>query len=399
MGFWGNENAVRFPNLGIELSDLPKGIYIGSFEIAFYGIIIACGMLLGIWIARWQAKRTGQDRDIYLDFALWAIPLSVIGARLYYVIFNWEEYDWDFLKIINIRNGGLAIYGGVIVAITSAIVFAKIKKLRIGLFADTGIVGLILGQIIGRWGNFFNREAFGKFTDSLFAMQVDVTDPALSSVYKASSVSEATLRTMYEGKEAALNNILEIRNNIQTLSDGRQFIQVHPTFLYESVWNILVLCLMLFAWKRKKFNGEIVLIYLAGYGLGRFFVEGLRTDQLFLWGTDLAVSQVLSAILFIAAMALFFILRLKAVKSGNTVSLELRLTGCSNVEKDKKTTAVEEKSEGKDEMEASGDTETSEQEKNEADEETGPDAADPEAKMEESGDKTDIEEKMVKSGD
>ena len=330
MGFWGNETSVRFPNLGIELSNLPRGISIGSFEIAFYGIIIAIGMLAGVMISRWKAKKTGQTVDLYLDFALWAIPLSVIGARIYYVIFDWDNYRWDFLKIINIRNGGLAIYGGVIVAILSVLVFTKIKKLRLGLMMDTGIIGLILGQIIGRWGNFFNREAFGKFTDSFMAMQIDITDSALHSVYKPSVISDAQLAEMYVGKEDALNNILEIRNNIQTLADGRQFIQVHPTFLYESLWNLMVLLLMLFMWKRKKFNGEILLIYLTGYGLGRFFIEGLRTDQLFLWGTGLAASQLLSAGLFVAGLVLLIVFHIRAARSGEAVSLVLELEGAKS---------------------------------------------------------------------
>ena len=334
MSWWGNETSVRFPNIGIEFSNLPRGTAIGSFKIAFYGVLIAAGMLLGIAISRWKARKTGQDQDIYLDFALWAIPFSVLGARIYYVIFQWDQFKDNFWSIFNIRQGGLAIYGGVIVAILSVIIYSRIKKLNLGLMADTGIIGLILGQIIGRWGNFFNREVFGKFTDSVFAMQIDISDKALSSIYNPSLVSESLLRNMFAGKEDTLNNIIEIRNNIMVLSDGRQFIQVHPTFLYESVWNILVLIILLIAWPKKKFNGEILLLYFAGYGFGRFFIEGIRTDQLYIWGTGLAVSQVLSAILFIAAVILIVIFRTKAIRSGEAkhVSLVLNAAAAKNEE-------------------------------------------------------------------
>ena len=329
MSWWGNETSVRFPNIGIEFNKLPRGIAIGSFNIAFYGVLIAAGMLLGIALSRWKARKTGQDQDIYLDFALWAIPFSVLGARIYYVAFQWDQFKDNFWSIFNIRQGGLAIYGGVIVAILSVIIYSRIKKVKLGLMADTGIIGLILGQIIGRWGNFFNREVFGKFTDSAFAMQIDISDKALSSIYNPSLVSESLLRNMFEGKEDTLNNILEIRNNIMVLSDGRQFIQVHPTFLYESVWNILVLIILLIAWPKKKFNGEILLMYLAGYGFGRFFIEGIRTDQLYIWGTGLAVSQVLSAILFIAAVVLIIIFRTKAIRSGEAKHVSLVLSNAA----------------------------------------------------------------------
>ena len=305
MSWWGNDNTIRFPNLGIEFPNLPRGFAIGTFTIAFYGVVIAIGMLAGLAMARWKAKKTGQDADIYFDCALWAIPLSVLGTRIYEVIFNWEDYGWDFWKIINIREGGLAIYGGIIAAIITVSLYCKIKKLRFPLFADTAILGLILGQIIGRWGNFFNREAFGKYTDGLLAMQIDVR-------YLGNS--------FYGGTEAYIS---EIQNNIVTVGEN-QFIQVHPTFLYESLWNVLILCIMLWAWKRKKFNGEIILIYLSGYGFGRFFLEGLRIDQLQLGSTGLAVSQVLSAVVFIVAFSLLIFFHVRAVKLGIPVSLELR---------------------------------------------------------------------------
>lgn len=295
--------SIKFPNLGIDLSNVGSSIEVFGFKIAFYGIIIATGMAAGYLIAQWQAKRTKQDPDLYLDFALYAIILSVIGARLYYVIFAWDEFKDDPIQILNIRQGGLAIYGGVIVAVLTALVYSKIKKMSFGLLADTGCLGLITGQIIGRWGNFFNREAFGKYTNGLFSMLLDIRDVSYDYTAPVSYLNE-----QYAGKPEALNRILEIRDN-PVVIDGITYIQVHPTFLYESVWNLVVLILLVLYSKHKKFHGEVFLLYLAGYGLGRVWIEGLRTDQLFLWGTPFAVSQVLSAILVIASAAIILLKR------------------------------------------------------------------------------------------
>ncbi|MCR5432321.1 MAG: prolipoprotein diacylglyceryl transferase [Lachnospiraceae bacterium] len=312
--FWGNDTSIIFPNLGINLNNVPRGFTVFDFNVAFYGLIIGIGMIGGILIARSQAKRTGQNPDFYLDFAIIAIPLGVIGARLYSVIFEWEKYTDDFWSIFNLRQGGLAIYGGVIAALLTVLVFCKIKKFSYGLFADTGIFGLLLGQIIGRWGNFFNRECFGNYTDSLLAMRIDVTDRSLWSIFKPNVVSDDVLAAMYEGKEKALSSIMEIRNNIVTAADGNSYIQVQPTFLYESLWNLALLIGLLIYLPKKKFNGEIVLMYLGGYGLGRFFIEGVRTDQLFLWNSGIAVSQALSLVLFVAAVVLIVVFRIRAAK-------------------------------------------------------------------------------------
>lgn len=311
MRIWGDEHSIMFPNLGLNLGNVPRGLMIGDFNIAFYGVIIALGMVAGILIARWQARRTNQNPELYFDFALIAIPISVIGARLYSVAFEWDYYKQDLLQIFNFRNGGLAIYGGVITAIITAVVYCKIRKMNAGLLADTGILGMVIGQIIGRWGNFINRECFGNYTNSLFAMRIDVTDPALSSVFKPSEISDAALRVMYEGKDRALANIMEIRNNIVLGTDGNSYIQVQPTFLYESLWNLGLLIFLIIYSPHKKFHGEILLMYLVGYGLGRFWIEGLRTDQLFLWNTGFAVSQLLSAVLVIGAGSFIIIKRMK----------------------------------------------------------------------------------------
>ncbi len=303
---------IIFPHLGIYLKNIASGIDIFGFRIAFYGIIIGSGMLLGWLIAEWMAKRTGQNTEFYLDFALVAILFSVIGARLYYVAFAWNEFSDNPISILNLRTGGLAIYGGIIGAVLTAIIYSRLKKYSLWLLLDTGCIGLVTGQIIGRWGNFFNREAFGKYSDGLFAMQLDRR--VVSNIFSA-SVSDAALQQLYVGKTAAFNRIMEIRNHITTVN-GLEYIQVHPTFLYECLWNLCLLIILILYTKHKKFDGEIMLLYLAGYGLGRVWMEGLRTDQLFLWGTSIAVSQLLSAAIVLVSVSLLLVkrFRIKGIK-------------------------------------------------------------------------------------
>lgn len=289
-----NSAEIAFPNIGIYIPHLPKGITIGGFTIAFYGMIIAAGMLSGLWLACHQAQRTGQKKEVYTDFAIYAIIFSLIGARLYYVAFSWENYKDDLLQIFNTRGGGMAIYGAVIAAILTAIIYCKVKKYNFFLLADTAVGGLVLGQIIGRYGNFFNREAFGEYTNSLFAMRLRVNQ-----------VNPA--------------NITELMRSHMTTIDSVQYIQVHPTFLYESLWNILVLVLILVFTTKKKFNGEIFLLYLVGYALGRVWIEGLRTDQLQIGSTGIAVSQVLSGAIVIVGVVVWICVRRKIGKRILTV--------------------------------------------------------------------------------
>lgn len=298
---------INFPNLGIVLKNVGSGFDIFGFRITYYGVVIGFGMLLGWLVAEWMAKRTGQNVEFYLDFALIAIVTSVIGARLYYVIFEPEEFVNNPLSIFNLRTGGLAIYGGIIAAVLAAIIYAKVKNYPFWLLADTACVGLVTGQIIGRWGNFFNREAFGKYYDGLLAMQLDIKD--VSGIYR-NSTSLSRLEQIYQGKEAALKRILEIRDKTVMIGDAT-YIQVHPTFLYESLWNLCLLILLIIYTKHKKFDGEIMLLYLIGYGIGRTWMEGLRTDQLFLWGTPFAVSQLLSAFIVVASTIVFIYKRRK----------------------------------------------------------------------------------------
>ena len=278
--------SISFPNLGIYLKNVGQSITVFGYEIAFYGIIIGLGVLAGILVAGLEAKRTKQDPEIYYDLAIYAVISSVIGARLYYVIFSWDNYKDDLLSIFNIRQGGLAIYGAVIAAVITVFVYAHIKKLSFAKMADTAVMGLVLGQIMGRWGNFFNREAFGEYTDNLFAMRLPL------DAVRASDVTE---------------KMMEHVEVIEEIS----YIQVHPTFLYESLWNVGVLLFLMFWRKHKKFEGELLLMYLLGYGVGRFWVEGLRTDQLLLPGVGLPASQVLAALLVVGSIITIIIMRVR----------------------------------------------------------------------------------------
>ena len=268
---------INFPNLHIYLNHVGQTFTVFGYTIHYYGVVLALAMLAGTALALWWAKRTGQDPDMYLDFAIIAIICCVIGARLYYVIFRWDLYKDDLLSILNIRQGGLAIYGAVIAAIITAFVFTRVRKLSFGELADTGCLGLVLGQIIGRWGNFFNREAFGDYTDSLFAMQLP---------YTAVRSSEVT--------DTQLSNLV--------IENGVIYIQAHPTFLYESLWNLAVLIVLLLFFKHRRFKGQVFLLYLFGYGLGRFWIESLRTDQLLFPVLGFPVSMGLAALLVIVSL-------------------------------------------------------------------------------------------------
>lgn len=273
--------TIRFPHLGITLEHVIRSVHVGGIEIACYGIVLAAAMVTGLLLAMKVAEKTGQDPEDYFDLGIIAIIVSVICARIYYVVFSWDYYREHLSEIWNIRQGGLAIYGGVIGGVLTVWLFCRVKKLRFCTVLDTAVPGLVWGQVVGRWGNFFNREAFGGYTDGLLAMQLPVSD------VRAHEITE------------------QMREHLQVI-DGVEYIQVHPTFLYESLWNIgvlLILLLVIFRVK-KRFQGMTVLMYFLLYGAGRFWIEGLRTDQLLLPGTRIAVSQVLSAVLAAGALVL-----------------------------------------------------------------------------------------------
>lgn len=276
---------IAFPHLGIYLKHVVRTITLpGGFTIAMYGITMALSMLAGIWMAMYAAKKTGQDPDDYMTFALAGIVFALLGARIYYVAFTWDYYRKHPLQILNFRGGGLALYGSVIAGVLTLVIFAKVKKKNVFLMLDTASVGMVTGQIIGRWGNFFNREAFGDYTDGLLAMRL----PA---------------------DAVRADEITDLMREHQQIIDGEVTIQVHPTFLYESLWNLGVLTvLMAFTLRgKKKYKGQIFLLYLLLYSAGRAWIEGLRTDQLRFAGTGIAVSQVL-AVLLVAVSALCLIL-------------------------------------------------------------------------------------------
>ena len=278
---------IAFPNLGIYLKDVPKTISVFGFQIAFYGMIIATGVLLGFTMTSKEGDRLGHPKDFWWDFSIPAIVFSVIGARIYYVAFSWDMYKGNLKEIFNIRHGGLAIYGAVIAGFLTSYIFCRIKKVSYLSAVDAAVFGLLVGQIIGRWGNFMNREAFGGYTNGLFAMRLPI---------------EAVRQSDISADIAA--HIVE----------GSNYIQVHPTFLYESFLNLCLFIIMLLYRKPKRFDGEMALFYLGGYGIIRFFVEGLRTDQLQIGTTGIAVSQMLGLGLFAVSVIVAVIMHIRVSK-------------------------------------------------------------------------------------
>ena len=235
---------ISFPNLGIYLDHVGKSISIFGFSIAYYGMIIGAAILIGFLIATAEAKRTGQNPEDYLDMGIVGVIAGIAGARIYYVIFSWDLYKDNLLSIFNLREGGLAIYGGVIGAVIAVFVMAAVKKKSPFQILDTIALALLNGQMLGRWGNFFNREAFGEYTDCLFAMRLPV------DAVRPGDITEL------------------MRENMQRI-DGVSYIQVHPTFLYESLWCAGLLIILFLYRKHKKYEGELFLMYLFGYGAGR----------------------------------------------------------------------------------------------------------------------------------
>ena len=241
-------SVISFPSLGISVNP-PRSISLGPLNIYFYGIIIACGLVLAVLYCMNRSKEFGIKEDDILDGVLWVTPFAICCARAYYCIFAWQEYAADPISVLYIWNGGLAIYGGVIGALIGVSVLCKLKKIKLPAMLDLVLLGFLIGQSIGRWGNFMNREAFGAPTDSFFRMGLYNTVTGQTEFY-------------------------------------------HPTFLYESVWNLCGFVLLHFLSKRRKYDGQIALCYAAWYGLGRCIIEGLRMDSLY-WGS-FRVSQVLA---------------------------------------------------------------------------------------------------------
>ena len=249
-------SVISFPSLGISVNP-PRSISLGPLNIYFYGIIIACGLVLAVLYCMNRSKEFGIQEDDILDGVLWVTPFAICCARAYYCIFAWHEYAADPISVLYIWNGGLAIYGGVIGALIGVSVLCKLKKIKLPTMLDLVLLGFLIGQSIGRWGNFMNREAFGAPTDSFLRMGLYNTLTGQTEYY-------------------------------------------HPTFLYESVWNLCGFVLLHFLSKRRKYDGQIALCYAAWYGLGRCIIEGLRMDSLY-WGS-FRVSQVLAGISCVVAV-------------------------------------------------------------------------------------------------
>lgn len=275
---------VAFPHLGIYIEKLPNSINLGSFSIAFYGMLIGLGIIVGLLLTWKEAKRTGQKEDDYTDFIIWGIIAGVVGARIYYVAFQWQFYKDNLIEILNLRSGGLAIYGTIIGAVLALVIFCKVKKKNFFQMIDTMIPQLALAQALGRWGNFFNMEAFGCYTDSIIAMQLRL-DKVNPNMLDADVLSHA----------------LTI--------NGTQYIQVMPTFLIESTWCLLIFVFLMIYKKNKKFHGELFCYHAGLYGLERMILEGFRTDSLMLGNTGMRVSQVLAGTIVVLAVIGWFILR------------------------------------------------------------------------------------------
>ena len=282
---------IAFPNLGISFEHVGKNIDIFGFTIAYYGIIIGAAILLGFLIATMEAKRTGQNPEDYMDMGIIGVIAGIVGARLYYVIFSWDMYKDNLLHIFNLREGGLAIYGGVIGAVIAVFALARWKKLSPFLILDTVAMPILNGQMLGRWGNFFNREAFGEYTDGLFAMRLPV------DAVRSGDITE------------------RMREHMETIG-GVEYIQVSPTFLYESVWCAVLLIILILYRKHKKYEGELFLLYIFGYALGRVWIEGLRTDQLLIPGIGFPVSQALAGCVVIFAGVALVVLRRRFKRRG-----------------------------------------------------------------------------------
>ncbi len=286
-----NAGDIAFPNLNIYFENVPKSFTVfGGFDIALYGIIIGCGMLLCVLTAVYDRKSRGMNPEEMWDCSLYGIIFGVVGARIYYVIFSWDYYKNDPIAILNTRNGGLAIYGGVIGGFLTVFIYSRIKKISFLELADSVALAFPLGQAIGRWGNFFNREAFGGWTENTLAMRLPL------AAVRASDVNS------------------DIMSHVK---EGMDYIQVHPTFLYESIWNTILFAGLFIYRKRKVFSGEIFVHYLFFYGLGRFFIEALRTDQLLLPFVNLPVSRVVALCCMVISALVLIIMQFKMIKKKN----------------------------------------------------------------------------------
>ncbi|MCX7843578.1 MAG: prolipoprotein diacylglyceryl transferase [Clostridia bacterium] len=273
---------IEFPALGgLKFNINPVALHFGNFNVYWYGIIIAFGFMLAVVLAMRQSKNYGINSEDIIDLVLFAAPVAIIFARLYYVMFSWDNYKNDLSEIYKIWNGGIAIYGAIIGAVLTAYIFARYKKIEVLKLFDFCVPYLVLAQAIGRWGNFVNQEAFGTNTTLPWGMTGE------------------RIRSELE--------ILKMRG-----MDVDPALPVHPAFLYESLWNLAAFFILIAFRKKKKLEGEVFFLYMIIYGLGRFWIEGLRTDSLMLG--SLRISQVL-AMVFAAAFSIAFFVRRRKIKA------------------------------------------------------------------------------------
>ncbi len=256
-------SRITFPGLGISVDPPTVAFSIGNLHIYWYGIILATGFLLGVLYCLRRSKEFGITEDEILNGLFIVAPVAIICARIYYCVFNWSEYAADPISCLKIWEGGIAIYGSLIGAILMTVIYTRWKKIPLKPVLDLVSLGFVIGQFIGRWGNFINREAYGAVTDCFLRM----------------------------GLEDAAGNVT----------------YYHPTFLYESLWNFVGFVFLHFYVKRRKYDGQIFTMYVAWYGLGRAIIEGLRTDSLYLFGTGIRVSQLLAAVSCVAATVLLVV--------------------------------------------------------------------------------------------
>ena len=266
-----NFSSISFPFLGIEVNP-PRVLELGPLVIHYYGAIIALGLVLAVTYACKRGPEFGLTEDDILDGVLWVTPFAIVCARIYYCVFSWHEYAANPISVLYIWNGGIAIYGGVIGAIIGMAVITRVKKIRLTPVLDLILIAFLIGQSIGRWGNFMNREAFGAATDSFFRMGLFNTKTNAWEYY-------------------------------------------HPTFLYESLWNLCGFVLLHFLSKKRRYDGQMALAYAMWYGLGRCMIEGLRVDSL--WWGPFRVSQVLAGITCITAACLMAYLHFKPHEPAN----------------------------------------------------------------------------------
>ena len=275
---------IAFPNLHLEM-DLMRAFSIGSLQIHMYGVLIAFGLLLAVCYALMRRKQFGLTEDDLIDGVLLIVPVAIIFTRAYYCIFNWSEFKANPIEVFYIWKGGLAIYGGVIGAVLGIIAYCYFKKLKIATVLDITMLGFLIGQLVGRWGNFFNMEAFGCYTNNLFAMRIPATslvmpdNPSAAYLAQVELLKQKAIEGGYEG-----------------------FYQVHPTFLYESLWNLAGFIALHFLSKKRRYDGQIALGYVVWYGLGRAWIEGLRMDSLMIG--PFRVSQLLAALSCVAALGI-----------------------------------------------------------------------------------------------